>query len=298
MGHKGRISRKRKKEKMSAEQRRKVLRITLIAAVSVFLLVAMLLSPLFAIRKVTVSPMVSYTEDDMAPYLAEIMGRNGFLAVADHTTFSQSQHIFSMEMPGIAERILFELPYLESVRVRYVFPNRVQIDVTERTAAFLLEYYGIYLLIDTHGVVMDTFTREDCPEMPLVQGIHIDDYKIGVSITEKQDSRIDMAIQLCDMMRQLSMESYIDIIDVTDYNDIQLYCAPSLTILFGAGKNLGVKLTELKGILDTNLTGESNGVLDMRSGGHTTFVENAESKDPETDDLDEQQDDIKGEEES
>lgn len=302
MGSKHRISRKKKKEKMSAEQRRKVLRIALITAVSICLLVAIFLSPLFAIRKVTVSPMRSYTQDDLTPYLEHVMGRNGFLAVADHTAFSQSQHIFSMEMPEIAERILFELPYLESVRVRYSFPHRVRIDVTERTSAFLLEYYGIYLLIDIHGVVMDTFTREDCPDMPIVQGVHIDDYKIGVSITKKQDSHIDTAIQLSNMIRQLSMESYIDIIDVTDYNDIKLYCAPSLTILFGAGKNLGVKLTELKGILDTDLSGESNGVLDMRSGGHTTFVENEAPDIPEDEDAnhqDGQQDEhINGEEES
>ena len=298
MGKKSLISRKRKREKMSAEQRRKMLRITLIAGASLCLLVAILLSPMFAVRKVTVSPMKFYTKDDITPYLSDIMGRNGFLAVADQTSFSQSQHLFSMEMPEIAERLLFELPYLESVRVRYSFPNRVKIEVTERKSAFLLEYYGIYLLIDTHGVVMDTFTKEDCPDMPVVQGVHIDQYKIGVSITDKQDSRIDMAIQLSNMMRQLSMESYIDIIDVSDYNDIQLYCAPSLTILFGNGQNLGVKLTELKGILDTDLNGESDGVLDMRSGGYTTFVKNEAPEKPDVEDEGEQQERMNGEETS
>lgn len=262
---------------MSPQQRRKIMKIALIAVASVCLLIAVLLSPLFAIRDVTVSPMNFYTKADLMPYLDEIMGRNGFLAVADQTTFSQSQHIFSMEMPLIAERIQFELPYLESVRVRYSFPNRVNVEVTERTGAFLLEHYGIYLLVDTHGVVMDTFTREDCPDMPIVQGVHIKQYKIGVSITEEQNSNVDVAIQLSNMMRQLAMESYIDIVDVTDHENIQLFCAPSLTIRFGSNKNIGIKLTELKGILDTSLNGHSNGVLDMSSGGHTTFVKNEEA---------------------
>lgn len=275
---KSRISQKRKKEKMSPQQRRKILKIALIAVVSVCLVIAILLSPLFAIRDVTVSNMNYYTKSDLMPYLDEIMGRNGFLAVADQTTFSQSQHIFSMEMPLIAERILFELPYLESVRVHYSFPNRVKVDVTERTSAFLLEHYGIYLLVDTHGVVMDTFTRDDSPDMPIVQGVQIKQYKVGVSITEEQNSNVDVAIQLSNMMRQLSMESYIDIIDVTDYENIQLFCAPTLTIRFGSSKNMGVKLTELKGILDTSLNGDSNGVLDMSSGGHTTFVKNEEKE--------------------
>ena len=98
MRKKSRISQKKKKEKMSPQQRRKIMKIALIAVASVCLLIAILLSPLFAIRDVTVSPMNFYTKADLMPYLDEIMGRNGFLAVADQTTFSQSQHIFSMEI--------------------------------------------------------------------------------------------------------------------------------------------------------------------------------------------------------
>ncbi len=257
-----------------AKKRKKVIRTVLIAAVSVCFAIVLLLSPLFAVRNVTVSDMVHYQKEDLTPFLDDVMHRNGFLAVADQTTFSQSPHLFSLEMPGLADRILFELPYLESVTVRYSFPSTVDIQVTERTASFLMEHYGIYLLIDTHGVVLETFTKEDCPEMPIVKGIQMDSYKIGVSISQGKDAHIDAAIRVCNMMQQLSMETYIDIIDVTDYNDIKLYCAPSLTILFGDSTNVGVRLTELKGILNGNLNGESNGVLDMRSGGHPVFTKN------------------------
>lgn len=266
---------------LSPERRKKILRITMIATVSICLVVALLLSPLFAISEVSVTPMSHYNQEDIEYYLQSVMGRNGFLAVADQTTLSQSQHILSMEMPKIAERILFELPYLKSIKVRYVFPNKIKVQVQERTASFLLEYYGIYLLLDTHGVVLETFTKEDCPDMPVVKGVEIDTYKIGVPISKGKDAHIDTAIQICNMMQQLSMENYIDIIDVTDYNDIQLYCAPALTILFGNSSNVGVRLTELKGILDASLDGNSNGVLDMRSGGHPTFVKNEDQPKPE-----------------
>ncbi len=255
------------------QENKRSVKITLVCITTVVLVIVLLLSPLCAIRKIEAPPMEHYSQEDLAVYLEEVMDRNGFLVVADQTTLNQSAHIFSMQLPKIADRMLFELPYLESVVVRYSFPNKVKIEVAERKASFLLEHYGIYLLVDTH-VVLETFTQEDCPDMPIVKGVEFESYKIGVSISEKQDVHIDTAIGLCNMMQQLSMSSYIDIIDVTDYNDIKLYCAPSLTILFGDGTNVGMRLTELKGILDSDLNGESNGVLDMRSGGHTIFTKN------------------------
>lgn len=265
--------------KIPPSRRKKIIQIVLIAVVSACLVIALLLSPLFAVQKVSVSSMSHYSSEDVTWLLEAVMGRNGFLAVADQTSFRQLGHVFKLEMPAIEEKLLFELPYLESVTVRYSFPNTVLVEAQERTASFLLEHYGIYLLIDTHGVVLETFTQEDCPQMPIVKGVEIDSYKIGVSIANGKNSHVDAAIRICNMMQQLSMEDYVDIIDVTDYNDIQLYCAPSLTILFGNGSDVGMRLTELKGILDSSLNGESNGVLDMRSGGHTIFTKNEVTED-------------------
>ena len=260
------------------QENKRSVKIALSCIITVFLIVVLLLSPLCAIRKVETSSMEHYTQEELAVYLEEVINRNGFLVVSDQTTLHQSANIFSMRLTKIEDRMLFELPYLESVEVRYAFPNKVKIDVTERKASFLLEQYGIYLLVDTHGVVLETFTQEDCPDMPVVKGIEFETFKIGDSISKKQNAHIDTAIGLCNMMHQLSMGSYVDIIDVSDYNDIKLYCAPSLTILFGNGNNVGMRLTELKGILDSNLNGESNGVLDMRSGGYPIFTKNEVSE--------------------
>lgn len=253
---------------------KQLVKTSLICVSVVVLLIVLLLSPLCGIRKIETPPMEHYTQEDLAVFLEDIMHQNGFLAVAEQTSLHQSASIFSMRLSESEEKMLFELSYLENVEIRYAFPNKVKISVTERKASFLLEHYGIYLLVDTHGVVLETFTQEDCPDMPVVKGVEFETYKVGASIRETQDEHIDTAIGLCNMMQQLSMSSYIDIIDVTDYNDIKLYCAPSLTILFGGGTNVGMRLTELKGILDSNLNGDSNGVLDMRSGGHSIFTKN------------------------
>ena len=72
-------------------------------------------------------------------------------------------------------------------------------------------------------------------------------------------------------MKQLSMLSYIDIIDVSDYNNIWMYCAPSLSIKFGGADDIGRKLSYIKGIIDSGHDGNSNGTLDMSTGGNPIF---------------------------
>jgi len=72
------------------------------------------------------------------------------------------------------------------------------------------------------------------------------------------------------------MEGYIDIADVSDYNNIYLYCAPSLTIKIGGPDDLGIKLSMLKGVMDKGVNGESNGTLTVADGKQATFVKNGE----------------------
>ena len=88
------------------------------------------------------------------------------------------------------------------------------------------------------------------------------------------DKKIDAAIKLSLAISELSMNDYIDIIDVSDYNNICMHCSPSLTIKFGGADDVGRKLSYIKGVIDSGYNGESNGVLDVSAGGNPIFKEN------------------------
>ena len=162
------------------------------------------------------------------------------------------------------------------MRIEYKMPDKIIVTTKERTPIFLAEFYSVYLYIDSEGYLLRTFTsEEEKPKLPIVQGIHPEGYKVGQPITMSNDLKIDTAIKVCNMLNQLSMpENLINVIDVSDPEDVWFYCAPSLSVKLGGADNLGVKLSILKEIFNKGYDGNSEGVIDFSKGGYPVFRDN------------------------
>ncbi len=272
---------KKKAKKRNMSRAAKILiaaaAVTAVAAAAVF---AVFFSPLFSINNIEVQPLEHYPEERISSFLKDYIGKNGFRAVIGNSSLHQTKSFFSLELVEAEEKILFACPYLESVTVKFRPGHTVSVSAEERKSAFLTEFYDLYLLCDTHGVVLETFTRETVPEeLPIVKGITPGDYKLGRSISDGRNDNIDTAIRFCRLLSQLDMESYIDIVDVSDYNNIRLYCAPSLTVIFGSMTDAGVKLSLTKGVMDKGVDGNSNATVTVADGRQATFVKNSGRED-------------------
>ena len=267
-------------------QRRKgrKLKPLILTAVILLLIVVPLLvvfvSPLFEIREIDVAATEHVSAAEINRYLEKYVGKNGLITVLKNSSLRQKNSFFSLRLSETEDEILFEHAYLESVTVKYEPKHVLRVELTERKASFLTEYYDIFLLCDIHGIVLDTFTSEDVPDdMPLIKGIIPAGYKLGRSISDGKDRNIDTAIKICELMTQLDMMGYVDIIDVSDFSNIRMYCAPSLTIILGSPEDIGVRLSLLKGTMDKGLNGNSDGTLSVADGKQATFVKNGERED-------------------
>ena len=251
--------------------------IAAVAAVAVFVL---FYSPLFKIRAIEVPEFEHYSESDVRQYLEKYIGKNGLRTVIGNSSASQSKSFFSMELVKSEEEIMFACPYLENVTVKFRMNGTLTVEAEERRDAFLTEYCDTYIMCDSHGVVLETYSEENVPDdVPLVKGIALSGYKLGRSISDGRDKNTDVAIKICGLMAQLEMEGYIDIIDVSDYNNIYMFCAPSLTIRFGGPEDSGVKLSLLKSVMDEGVDGDSNATVTVADGKQVTFVKNGERED-------------------
>lgn len=274
------------KQKPGSKKRKSTRRTKVLAAVAVLVLlvVAALLvvfvSPLFAVREIDVAETEHISEAEIAAYLEKYTGKNGLVTVLKNSSLRQKNSFFSLRLSKTEDEILFDHAYLEAVTVKFEPKHTLRVELTERKASFLTEYYDIFLLCDIHGIVLDTFTREDMPaDMPLVKGIVPEGYKLGRSISDGKDRNIDAAIKICGLMTQLGMMGYVDIVDVSDYSSIRMFCAPSLTIIVGSPDDIGVRLSLLKGTMDSGVNGSSDGTLTLVDGKKATFVKNGERGD-------------------
>lgn len=252
--------------------------VILLSVALLLLFIIILISPLFAISTIDISAVELYSKEEIYSYFAEFKGKNGFVAVFENTTFSQIDGLFGGRLTEKEHEVLFDFPLIKNTEISFDFPNKIDVVLEERTPMMMTEVDEMYLYIDSEGYLLGAYTQKDEIDMPLIKGIEITDYKVGGSIADGSDNNIASAITICSIMKQLSMLSYIDIIDVTDYNDIRMHCAPALTIEFGSVEDVGRKLSYIKGIIDEGYDGESDGVLDISSGGNPIFRENLDEE--------------------
>ncbi len=272
----------KKSKKQSKKSRRTKIAVAIAAVVLTISLALTVLffAPFFKIKTIESAEFEHYTGERIGSYLQEYIGMNGFRDVLSNSSLGQTKSFFSLELVKAEEKIMFDCPYLENVCIKYRPGSTVTVTADERRASFMTEFYDTYLLCDNHGIVLETFTKENVPEgRMLVKGIDLPGYKLGRSISDGKNKNIDTAIRISALLTQLNMDGYIDIADVSDYNNIYLYCSPALTIKLGGVENMGVKLSMLKGAMDKGISGESNGTLTVADGKQATFVKNGERED-------------------
>lgn len=263
----GTRSRRRKFVSARKKRQRKILLIISCVFLVLITAVLILLSPIFAIEEYEVQNLHFYTDEEIISVINKIEGENGLIAVFENTSFDDADALLDLRLPDIERMLIFNCPYLESVTVSFYFPNTIVVDAVERKPIFLTDYHNTYLYIDSKGVVLETFTAADCPDYPIVKGLEIEDFKIGCSIAENDNNKIFVAMKLCNTLASMGiLENHIDIIDVSDYNDIWMFCAPALSIEFGDSDGLERKVSLLKGVFDAGYSGETEGTLDFNYG--------------------------------
>ena len=72
------------------------------------------------------------------------------------------QNMFSISKKGSIENIETN-SYVESVKIKRKVPNKIEIEVIERTIAFQIQLDGAYAYVDNYGVVIDQKNeKKDC----------------------------------------------------------------------------------------------------------------------------------------
>src|SRR5260370_22772861 len=85
--------------------------------------------------------------------------------------FVHDRNLSVLRIPLDARRSQLEqIPWLESASVQRILPNRLRIEVTERTPVAFARNGNELALIDAHGVILDRPVGEDL-HFPIVTGV-------------------------------------------------------------------------------------------------------------------------------
>ena len=193
----------------------------------------------FVGRFLLYSPQVLLLKSDQIELTGNhIVGRE---AVLDKFYHDRGQSV--LRIPLDARRsAIEELPWVESASVQRILPNRIRVELTERTPVAFLRNATELALIDSHGVILDRPRGEEL-QFPVV---------IGLSENMPRDERerrmqaYQEFIKSIDLVRSGSSERVSEV-DLSNPRDLRVVMTglarpndpQAVTIHFGTGDFTG-----------------------------------------------------------
>ncbi|MBR4158358.1 MAG: FtsQ-type POTRA domain-containing protein [Oscillospiraceae bacterium] len=206
------------------------------------------MSVFFRVTTIVVTGAVNYEE-------AEIIGASGI---------EPGDNLIFIDRSGAASRIRSKLPYIESVAVRRVLPNTVNIEILESRALAYLAVDGELWAIDRSCKALAKTTSAQVEGLIHVTGIEATKPSVGEIISGKdaENSKLEYLAVILREVAARGMESEISSMDLTNLANPTFDYESRFLVRLGKNEDVGYKLDRMLSVVEQ--LGESDvGTLDL-----------------------------------
>ncbi|HOJ77439.1 MAG TPA: FtsQ-type POTRA domain-containing protein [Bacillota bacterium] len=200
-----------------------------------------------------------------------IVTNNNTLSQEEIIMFSgirRGQSTYRINKEQITE-LLKENPLIGNAEVSVKFPNKLIINVIERTPRCLIPYRGNYLVVATDKVVIRAVPNRDSIKLPLVIGLNPEEPLLGLPITGNKIDEVIAILNLLDkklysLLLQIDIENYLMYIKNQATAEI-------IKVELGNMQEIGRKITNLRSIL-AQMNLEAIQTIDIRKPHLPTII--------------------------
>lgn len=208
--------------------------VKLLTMAAVILAVVFCIGIFFRVGSVTVTGSARYSTE-------EVIAASGIEAGENLLLISKSE---------TSGKILARLPYIIRVQVHRQLPNQVNLEVTECTAAAVVEDdYGEHWLISKEGRVLEQISSEQAADYPLVTGFSAAAQQIGGMLVTEPASAAETVSAVLAALESSSAASHIVSIDVSKSYSIRMIYDALYEIDLGGTDELEYKFSYLEQML-------------------------------------------------
>ena len=230
----------KKVKKLSPQQQKrkkailKAFRWTCLIIVFIGIVVCILLSPLFSIKKITVSTDGNLTEQEIISLSA----------------INLNENIFKHTKKQIKENIM-ENSYVEDVNVERKLPNEIKITINERVPKFMITYGNAYVYIDSQGYMLEI--SKEYMQLPILKGIKTtdDEIELGKRLCNEDLEKLTTVLKITEVAKTEGLLELITSIDMEDTNEYKIIMdSEEKTIYLGDCSSLDERMLWVKKILE------------------------------------------------
>ena len=229
------------------------------AIVIVIALFAFLKSPVFNIEeiKIKIDHNMVLTESEIKNLSNIVVGQNMF-------SINKRKSIESIESNS----------YVEVVKIKRKIPNKLEIEVVERTIAFQIEVNGGYAYIDNYGAVIDQ--KSDKKDCIVITGHKTEDIVTGEKLNEDDIKGLSDALVIIQEAKNNDVIDDITKIDISNHDDYLVYFDNLGKVAhIGDVTSINDKMTRVAKILkvESEVEGEIFVNVDFNNGKYPYFRE-------------------------
>ncbi|OOB79610.1 MAG: hypothetical protein ATN34_05485 [Epulopiscium sp. Nele67-Bin002] len=173
---------------------------------------------------------------------------------------TENTHILNITSNNV-EQCMEKLPFIESMSIEKIFPNKLKIKVTERIPLGYISFSGSYLLISTKAVVIAE-QRERFYSLPLIEGVKVEQFSLGQPLTILNDEHMLALELILNEFKKYDIVSNITNINIGNLEQIHLYIG-KLNVIIGNIDDFDKKIAWLNSIYQEYTVG----VLDLSNVG-------------------------------
>ncbi|WP_300381781.1 FtsQ-type POTRA domain-containing protein [Clostridium sp.] len=209
-------------------------------------------APLFNLKKINISGLVSLTDESIQEVLKYEIGQN----------------VFTIDYKEM-EKNLTTNPYIKKVKISKKGINQLNIGIQESKIGFYIEKEGKFYTINNEGVIVEELTDIIDKKLISIYDIDIKDNNIGDKISE--DNNIYSVLDEFYKMKEVLPEDYtISRVGIKDLNNINCYIK-EIKIIIGNELDMKDKMNLALNAIDQGTI--KKGYIDMSFNGKPILKE-------------------------
>lgn len=195
----------------------------------------------------------------------EVVGNERYtaeaIAVASGISVGDKMYALAVDEDELASKLTKQFPYIQSVEMKRVIPDRIVITVTEEMAVFVSEIYGEYVLLSKELRVLELSPTEPAGDyIKLV----LPDVKNAIEgeVIEFKTNMLDVAKKAADAVCSDSMREGTSVLDISDRFNIWIAFEGRYKLMIGDINDIEIKLTLAFEIMkDEAFSGGNKGLI-------------------------------------
>lgn len=159
-------------------------------------------------------------------------------------------NIFAFTNGSIKKKIK-ENAYVEEVKIERIFPNVVELYITERTVDYKINYLNSYVYLNSQGYILEI--SEDEKDALIIEGINFysNDIKMGKRLPNEELIKLDTVLKITNYLKYNSVNKKLTKVNVADEeNYILEFAEENKYAYIGDSSSITEKMTAIAKILE------------------------------------------------